>query len=64
MKKRNSNELRLNKKSISYLSYEALGGRTYDTILSNDGLLSTMAPCQGGISCCNNTDTWKPAPIG
>jgi len=64
MKKRNLKELRLNKKSISNLSYETLGGRTYDTIESYDGLLSTMAPCQGGTSCCNNTHTAQSIPLG
>ena len=63
MKKAKLKELSLNKKSISNLSYEALGGKTYETILSYDGLLSTMAPCQGGTSCCNNTHTWHPMPI-
>ncbi len=64
MKKQNLNELRLNKKSISNLSYEALGGRTYETILSWDGMLSTMGPCIGGTSCCNNTHTEHPMPLG
>lgn len=64
MKKRNLNQLRLNKKSISNLSYETIGGKTYETIETYDGLLSTMGPCQNGTRCCNYTETEDPAPLG
>lgn len=62
--KKHISGLKLNKKKISNFSYELIGGKTYETIETYDGTLSTMAPCQGGTSCCNNTDTWEPAPIG
>ncbi|MBC8755286.1 hypothetical protein H2O64_11415 [Kordia sp. YSTF-M3] len=45
------------------MSYEALGGKTYETIETYDGLLSTMGPCQGGTKCCNYDNTWHPMPI-
>lgn len=53
MKKQNLNELRLNKKSISNLSYHALGGEKGAE--TDDGLLSTYGPCQGGTQCCRAT---------
>lgn len=53
MKKQNLSGLKLNKKSISDLSYYTLGGKA--GVETEDGLKSTMGPCQGGTMCCNGT---------
>ncbi|MEM6684477.1 MAG: hypothetical protein AAF617_01680 [Bacteroidota bacterium] len=63
MKKQQLKALQLHKKKISNLHYHAIGGKTYETIETYDGLLSTMAPCQGGTKCCNNTHTEHPMPL-
>lgn len=53
MKKLKLKGLKLNKSSISNLSYKALGGK--EGAETNDGLLSTYGPCQGGTECCRAT---------
>lgn len=53
MKKQQLKGLKLNKKSISNLSYKKLGGRDKEPTF--DGLLSTMGPCQNGTKCCDDS---------
>jgi len=56
MKKQNLKGLKLNKLSISSLSYKTLGGR--EGVETFDGLLSNYGPCQGGTKCCDDSYGW------